>query len=246
MAILALHGFTGCGGDFAPLALLSSYEWHYPDLPGHGKMHSAQCTPEATVDWVNNLAKSIPSPKILLGYSMGARAALLHAVQYPQTWDAIILISGNPGIEDAVLRQQRRKSDEALALKVVSEGVPAFIDYWEQQAIIQSQGNIQPKWRKTMRSNRLKHSPEGLANSLRYFGQGQFPNLWPQLDTLKMPILCISGEEDTKYTEISTRIAQYTFAGKQIGIQQAGHCPHLEIPSISLDIMHDFLKKNTH
>lgn len=245
MEILALHGFTGCGDDFAPLAALSPFRWHCPDLPGHGQMHAAKCTPDAIADWVNTEAHSIQSPKILLGYSMGARAALLHAVQHPKMWAALILISGNPGIEDEITRQKRQASDQALAAKIESEGVRAFIDFWQQQALIQSQANIQPEWRSAMRGNRLKHTPAGLVSSICDFGQGQFPNLWPKLKQLKMPILLITGTNDTKYTDISTRIAQHLPATEQISIQNTGHSPHFEAPSQTLEILDSFIKKHT-
>src|SRR6056297_509909 len=113
--IFALHGFTGVGSDFAPFAkLFDATTWHCPNLPGHGPSPQLDCKPEATLDFIQSQVSDLrfqpsapqfqvsalsPQPSALLGYSMGARAALLHAMQFPKQWNALILISPSPGIE---------------------------------------------------------------------------------------------------------------------------------------------------
>ncbi|MFO8026722.1 MAG: alpha/beta fold hydrolase, partial [Opitutales bacterium] len=148
--ILALHGFTGLGTDFTPFAQLCGVgTWHCPSLPGHGPKPEPDCSPTATIDFIHTQAsglrsqpsasKSQPSTfnlqpstlNLLLGYSMGARAALQHAAQFPDFWDALILISPNPGIEDEGERVKRREVDGKLAQRIESEGVAAFIEFWQ-------------------------------------------------------------------------------------------------------------------
>jgi 2-succinyl-6-hydroxy-2,4-cyclohexadiene-1-carboxylate synthase len=170
------------------------------------------------------------SPHILLGYSMGARAALLHATQFPEAWDALILISANPGIEDETMRTQRRSADADLADSIERGGVDTFLEYWQQTPLIRSQQNIPADWLVAMQANRQKHKAEGLANSLRQFGQGSFPNLWPSLPKLKMPICLVSGTLDTKYTRIGERMLPSFDSPRttHLAIDGASHMPHLE------------------
>lgn len=265
MHILALHGFTGRGSDFAPFAERVGGEWHCPDLPGHGADPQLDCTPEATLDFVEaeranchsqpstfNVQRStfkVQGPSILLGYSMGARAALLHALAQPDAWDALILISPNPGIEDPAMRAERRASDARLAERVEHAGVAAFLQFWQQTPMIRSQQQIRPDWQAAMQTARVAHTPSGLAASLRQFGQGAYPNLWPQWPELKMPILLMTGQQDTRYSDIAKRLSSklstpltpLTLVHSHAIIAQAGHMPHLEAPECSVKVVQHFL-----
>ena len=243
--ILALHGFTGGGTDFAPFAKLCGGNWHCPNLPGHGPEPQIDCTPEATLRSVETerspLNAQSSTPNILLGYSMGARAALLHAVQNPDKWDALILISPNPGMEDTEARKERRAVDEKLARRIEEHGVDAFIEFWQNTPMIRSQKRIRKDWRDTMHAGRKQHTATGLATSLRQFGQGQCPNLWSELPKLTMPVLLISGTEDRKYTAIAERMASILPNCTLQEIKASGHMPHLEAPAASAHTITHFL-----
>ena len=115
---------------------------------------------------------------------MGARAALQHATRTPDAWEALILIGSNPGIEAAADRTERRRADEQLAARIEREGIPQFLRFWEETPLIRGQRSMPSDWRKRMQAVRLSHTAKGLAQSLRQFGQGSCPNLWPQLTQL--------------------------------------------------------------
>lgn len=247
--ILALHGFTGVGTDFAPFARLCTGTWHAPNLPGHGPEPPLDCTPEATINNIDSQASGLrsqvsvlrPPPPVLLGYSMGARAALLHACAYPDAWEALILISPSPGIEDPATRAERRRVDDKLARRIENEGVDAFIDFWLSTPMIRSQKKICADWRETMQTRRREHSAKGLASSLRQFGQGSCPNLWQDLDKLTMPVLLLTGAEDVKYTRIAQGMAERLPQASTHHIDGAGHMPHLEAPEKSAALINSFL-----
>ena len=246
MSILALHGFTGCGADFAPLAQQVDGVWHCPDLPGHGPKSQLDCSPKGTVDCINELLThhklAEASPKILLGYSMGARAALLHAAYHPDVWDALILISGNPGIEDETERANRRIADVELADSIERLGMQAFLEFWQETPLIRSQKHITSNLRTSMQANRLKNTSIGLAKSLRQFGQGDAPNLWPEIGKLTMPALLITGETDTKYTNIAQRMQAVLPHAFHVTIPNASHMPHLEQSDLVEKAIHAFLE----
>ncbi|PXA03868.1 hypothetical protein DDZ13_09510 [Coraliomargarita sinensis] len=243
--ILALHGFTGLGTDFAPFATLCGGNWRYPNLPGHGPPPQPDCTPETILSFVETERSAFntedSTPHVLLGYSMGARAALLHACRHPAAWDALILISPNPGIEDETERARRRDVDEKLAQRIELHGVERFIEFWQNTPMIRSQKKIREDWRSGMQIKRKEHTAAGLAASLRQFGQGSCPNLWPELAKLNIPILLISGSEDGKYVRIAERMLHALAEAVCETIEGAGHMPHLEEPKISAEIISDFL-----
>ena len=187
--------------------------------------------------------KSVASktPKIVLGYSMGARAALLHAIANPKHWDALILISASPGIESAAERSARAASDTALAQRIISEGVPTFLEFWQQTPIIRSQQHIRADWQASMQQNRLQHTAAGLAKSVEQFGQAACPNLWPQLNKLQCPILLISGKHDLKYCTIAERMQRALPQAQWSKIPDAGHMPHLEAPEATAAAIRRFV-----
>ncbi len=273
-SILALHGFTGSGEDFKEFSPFCHTLglWHCPDLPGHGTANDLDCTPEATVCFVqqqriameagpllscttdeqpphdpadttdNKGPSSTPPSHILLGYSMGARAALQHACAHPESWDALILISPNPGIESADGRTERRRVDDKLAQRIETDGAAAFIEFWQSTPMIRSQQRIRSEWRAAMRASRAQHTATGLARSLREFGQGSCPNLWPELSKLKIPVLLITGAEDIKYTRIAEQMASsFTPYTSHFTIPNAGHMPHLEQPGATAAAIDGFI-----
>ena len=244
MSILALHGFTGCGADFLPLAQQIGGEWHCPELPGHGPGSQLDCSPQGTVDYINKIIThhqaSDTTQKILIGYSMGARTALLHAAYHPEVWDTLILISSNPGIEDETERANRRIADAELADSIERLGMQAFLEFWQETPLIRSQKHITGNLRASMQANRLKNTSTGLAKSLRQFGQGDAPNLWPELGKLTVPVLLITGENDTKYTIIAQRMQAVLPHAFHVTIPNASHMPHLEQPDLVIKAIHTF------
>jgi 2-succinyl-6-hydroxy-2,4-cyclohexadiene-1-carboxylate synthase len=242
--IVALHGFTGRGSDFAPLQALTagSVDWLCPDLPGHGPDPQMDAGPEATIEGIHQVAEDNPTHRILLGYSMGGRAALHHALSNPDYWEALILIGANPGIYDPLERSQRREEDAILAKRIEADGIEAFMAHWQEQPIIASQSAIKPQWRTAMQEARKEHSAIGLANSLRQFGQGSIPNLWPKLRALHCPVLLITGGEDYKYTTISEKMLPLLPNGVHQILEKAGHMAHIEAPEAATTAIEDFLQ----
>lgn len=247
MFILALHGFTGCGADFAPLAQMIGGKWHCPELPGHGIESQLDCSPKGTVDCINKVLTNhqlkATTQKILLGYSMGARAALLHATHYLDLWDALILISGNPGIESEINRSDRRIADAELADSIERLGTKAFLEFWQETPLIRNQMGIPSDQQALMKTNRLKNTSLGLARSLRQFGQGRAPNLWPKIGKLAMPALLITGEKDTKYTRIAQRMQKILPSASHVTIPNTSHMPHLDQTDSVKKAIQSFLVK---
>ena len=247
MFILALHGFTGCGADFAPLAQIIGGKWHCPELPGHGPESQLDCSPKGTLDFINkaliHCQLSDTTKKILLGYSLGARAALLHATHHPDVWDALILISGNPGVENEISRSDRRISDAKLADSIERLGVKTFLEFWQEMPLIRNQREIPTNHQAFMQANRLKNTSVGLAKSLRQFGQGSAPNLWPKIGKLDMPTLLITGEKDTKYTNIAQRMEKILPNATHVSILNTSHMPHLEQSDSVEKVIKNFLSK---
>jgi 2-succinyl-6-hydroxy-2,4-cyclohexadiene-1-carboxylate synthase len=236
LIILALHGFTGGGGDFAPLAeAMPEFSWLTPDLPGHAPELSApgapsdDCGLEASLSYLDALfSKKDRAPVILLGYSLGGRLALRYALARLERCAALVLIGVSPGIEDPAERARRRAADELLAEKIISSGVASFLEEWQRQPLIATQARLREAWRAAMRERRQQLRAGGLTASLRQFGQGELAPVWERLGELRLPVLLCAGAEDEKYAALAKRMQADITGAELLLVPKAGHLAHLE------------------
>lgn len=248
--IVALHGFTGGGGDFAPLVeAWPEFAWRAPDLPGHAPDVSApgapgdDCGLAAGLRYLDALiAEKGHAPVILLGYSLGGRLALRYALARPGRCAALVLIGVSPGIEDAAGRAQRRAADELLAEKIISDGVPSFLEEWQRRPLIATQARLPEAWRAAMRERRRHLRAAGLVASLRQFGQGVLAPLWERLGELRLPVLLCAGAEDEKYAALAKRMLAEIIGAELLLVPKAGHLAHLENREAFVEGLRGFLR----
>ena len=108
-ALTFLHGFMGDPSD---------WDLVREELPDHEIV-----TPliKPADDWnagVDQLIDDVPERSVLVGYSMGARLSLAVALTRPEKCEALVFISGNPGIENEVARERRYAADCQIADRI--------------------------------------------------------------------------------------------------------------------------------
>jgi len=79
-----------------------------------------------------------------------------------------------------------------------------------------------------MQQQRLQLRAEGLAASLRQFGQGAVEPVQEKLSKLKMPVLLCAGADDEKYVEAAQAMHARIPQSELLLVPQAGHLAHLE------------------
>jgi 2-succinyl-6-hydroxy-2,4-cyclohexadiene-1-carboxylate synthase len=250
--VVALHGFTGNGADFAPLAQAwPELNWLAPNLPGHARDPHApeapkdDCSLQATLRYLDSVAASTAhKPKILLGYSLGGRLALHWALAQPNRWAALVLIGGSAGLTNRGDRAARKAQDEALARQILSGGVAAFLDEWRQRPLIATQAQLPASWLRAMDANRAQLRAEGLAASLRGCGRGELESVEDRLAELSLPVLWCAGAEDEKYAALANQMAARCPRGESFIVPQAGHMAHLENCSAFAQGLRAFLQKH--
>jgi 2-succinyl-6-hydroxy-2,4-cyclohexadiene-1-carboxylate synthase len=244
---MMLHGYTGTGRSMGALsrALECGHETLLPDLPGHGRSAAAGGGgfEEAVDQLVATLHAAGHRRAHWLGYSMGARLALGCALRHPDCVQALVLIGGRAGIEDAHERAARRAADEALAQRVESIGVEAFLEEWLAQPMFATLARRGPAFMATERRARLAHEAHGLAASLRALGPGAQPPLFAELPKLQVPVLLIAGALDERFVAIARDLASRLPRAELCVIEDAGHAVHLEQPESVRRVVRDFLRR---
>lgn len=247
--IVFLHGFTGSSKTWEPIIkqLPTSIRCIAVDLLGHGKTESPQQSDryqmrEQVLDLHTLLNSLHISDFTLVGYSMGGRIALAYALTYPDHVKRLVLESASPGIESVDDQQTRIKADESLAIKIAQEGLDAFIDFWQDIPLFQSQKKLPSKKRQAIRHERLQQSSLGLVNSLKGIGTGRQPSFWSQLVELNMPVTFITGELDRKFYLIAKQMIKTIADSQHIEVLGVGHAIHVENPVQFATIIMEQLK----
>ena len=243
--LVLLHGFTQGPGSWDQLVagLEAPYEIVRVTLPGHGPAGSASAQArlpfeEAAATVADAVAEVAgPEPATWIGYSLGGRLALRVALDRPDIVDSLALVGASAGIEEAPARAARVEIDERLAAGLERKGVEGFIDGWLNQALFarlsRSEAGVEERRMGTV---------EGLASALRLLGAGAQDPVWDRLGEIKVPVLLLAGEHDSKFSALAFRMA--AGIGDNAGISfvpGAGHAAHLERPQSVATILNRFL-----
>jgi 2-succinyl-6-hydroxy-2,4-cyclohexadiene-1-carboxylate synthase len=218
------------------------------DIIGHGWSGSPPTVDRyemsrAVDDLVEMLHRIGFERAVWVGYSLGGRTALQLAVQHPEAVSALVLEGASPGLATEQERADRIAADEALARKLETEGLEAFIDYWQSIPLWDSQKTtLTEPQRVALRQQRLAQRATGLANSLRGMGTGSQMWVGDRLGNLGVPVLLTAGRLDTKFSAIAAEMAQAIPDARLEIIEAAGHCAHLEQPAAFNAVLLDFLR----
>jgi 2-succinyl-6-hydroxy-2,4-cyclohexadiene-1-carboxylate synthase len=233
--LVLVHGFTQTArswGRFGQL-VAAGRQVVSVDLPGHGGSSTVRADLAGSGALVTEVASSDGAPFDLLGYSLGARVALHAALAAPPGLRRLVLIGGTAGIEDPVMREERRKRDDALAAEVEA-GPDAFLARWVAAPMFA--GVREPGL-----EERRRNTAEGLASSLRLAGTGSQAPLWDRLGELRAPLLAVAGADDVRFALAAARLARSVPGGVFSLVPGAGHAVHLAQPELCAVIVRRFL-----
>ena len=246
--VLFLHGFTGSSQDWENIIaqLPKNFNYYAIDFIGHGNSDSPDDKDLYTsVSIVNQLkeftSQVIDDKFILIGYSMGGRAALSYSVNYPETIEALILESSTAGIKDEDERKERIKKDEEIADYIFHHSIKEFIDYWMNMDIFNTQKRFANSKLEEIKRFKLNNNKTGLSNFLRGFGTGQMLPLYGQLKNIDAKTLLITGDLDEKFRIINNEMVSLFPSAEHVSLRNSGHNTHLETPDAFLKTVSSFL-----
>jgi len=234
--VVLVHGFAQTGECFGPFgeAFEEAHRVLRVDQPGHGGSLRHR---EATLEQAADLLVATCGGGTYVGYSMGARLCLHAALAHPGSVHQMVLIGGTAGIDDEAGRAARRREDEARAARLEAVGIDTFLAEWLEMDMFSGL----PRWAR-FDDERRRNTVEGLATSLRVAGTGSMASLWDRLGEIRCPVLCLTGEQDTRYGELAERlVAGFGGPARHVVVPGAGHAAHLEQPSSCSASVEEFL-----
>jgi len=232
---MLLHGFTGAPRSWSPVITHAELDRPplIPALAGHGRdWRSREAESfESEVTRLLSLAAKMESPRLLCGYSMGARVALGLLAREPSSFDAAVLIGVHPGLSDEAARNERRELDASRVRLLREESVAAFVAAWEELPLFASQRALCAETLANQRGIRLAHDAEGLARALQVLGLGEMPDYRAAITSAETPITLVTGSRDAKFSEIARGIAEENAQVDVDLVDGVGHNVVLEAPA---------------
>lgn len=221
-----LHGFTQTHHHWhGPASALARHvptaTLAFVDLPGHG----LAADDRTSITTAGAGLATLGGPGTWIGYSMGGRFALHAALAPASPIERLVLIGATAGIADPAERASRVADDERRARALEAEGLDAFLAAWLAAPLFATL----PAHAHGL-AHRRRNTVAGLAHSLRTAGTGTQAPLWEHLAGIEIPVLCLAGELDPKFTEIGQRLAAALPHGEFSRVPGAGHAAHAEQP----------------
>jgi 2-succinyl-6-hydroxy-2,4-cyclohexadiene-1-carboxylate synthase len=216
-----LHGSVGVAADWRPFAKRMAAAkvgtravdlWRFLEsgplpLAEFGAALNADATDEART-----------TPKVLLGYSMGGRLALHALLEKDHPWQAAVIVSAHPGLEDNALREARRAADSAWAAKALAGNWQTFLTEWNSQPVLGANMPRDEGASAAMASHRRE-----IARSFVDWSLGMQEALWDRLSQIHIPVLWVAGEKDEKFLELADRAVSALPQARLAVAPNAGH-----------------------
>lgn len=149
---------------------------------------------------------------------------------------ALVLEGAGLGPRNAAERETLTQRNAAWAHDLREGGVEAFMDWWETLPLFATQQTLSHEARARVRADRVAHTAEELAQSLKSCGQHRQAAEREALAALAclaqagVPVRYIAGELDAKYAACAQRLTAAVPQANATLIPQAGHNTHLEQP----------------
>ena len=232
---LLLHGFTGSPQSWRRVLSYAELDRTplTPTLTGHGLDWQSRAVQsfDDEVTRLASLASGVESPRLLCGYSLGARVALGLLVRQPRLFDAALLIGLHPGPADEAVRVERRKADASRARQLRQDGLATFVGAWEELPLFASQRGLPREVAVEQRSIRLDHAAEGLARSLEVLGLAEMPSYRASMASIDVPITLMAGALDPTFSEVAKVLEEENRHVDVEVVEGVGHNVVLEAPA---------------
>ena len=260
--IWCLHGFLGRGSDWKFLAdelSRAGLETSAPDL------FAASFEPQSMSQWatrfVEQVAQSPDTNRVLVGYSMGGRLAIHVLLAAPELFSRAVIVSGGLGIEGDLARADRIAADERWAERFERDEWSEVIGAWNGQRVFANSsfghGSRGADGGETLTRRSTRHplprgeggtvrdeaefSREALGVALRCWSPAAHEPLHSRLSSIRSTLLWVAGELDGKYVDVGRRAVRQIPNARLEIIEGAGHRVMFDQPERFVEVVREFL-----
>lgn len=173
---------------------------------------------------------------VLIGHGLGARAALLLAIERPRLPGALVLIS--TGAAPAA-KSVRRGVAERIHLAEAGEVQEA---YRNKKSEGREPRGMTPRERAEHHRLFLRNDASGYASA--GYAELLAPDLTERLGEVSCAALALTGEEDPEYHEDAQTLSTGIRDCESFLIEGAGRYAQLDRPEAALALIHDFFRKH--
>jgi len=233
--LVLLHGFSQSSKTWEEVAPCLAKDRFVvaPDFVGHGKTDNPTDASlyemNSVLEFLSALLHWIWVDRVdLVGYSMGGRIGLMYAATQPHRVASLVLESSGLGPQTIQQHQAMLKRDLDLINRLRENDIKAFMDFWEEQAVFESQKSLPADVQERLRVARRENDPQALALTVRGTGQHIMPDLSRKIAILPMKVMYIAGILDRRYLKIAEKIQHYE--NTSCVLLNTGHNTHLEAP----------------
>lgn len=237
--VLLIHGLGSAGGDwvlqFGPLAN-AGYRVLAPDMRGFGR---SSAPPEVTVqamaqDMVLFLERMSAVPAHVVGISMGGAIALQLALDHPEMVRRLVLVNTFARIRPLGLGGW---------LYFMARAVQTFLAGPERQAELVARRLFPHPHQQALRENLIRRisqtNPCAYRSAMRSLMQFDVRH---RLGELRMPVLVVTGAEDTTVPpSVQRALAQGIPGARHVVVEGSGHGIIADNPEAFNRILLEFL-----
>jgi 2-succinyl-6-hydroxy-2,4-cyclohexadiene-1-carboxylate synthase len=217
-----LHGAVGSAGDWREFAAATSADsiasravdlWRFLACEPMSLARFGEALNAEANDVGAGRAK-----RVLVGYSMGGRLALHALARADSPWDAAVIVSAHPGLEDADERRARLAQDAGWAAKSFGGEWRKFLEEWNAQSVIAGDA-----MRDADASAGLVMRRREIARSFVDWSLGAQEPMWGELGQIKVPVLWVVGERDEKFHGLGRRAVSLMPQARLLVTPDCGH-----------------------
>ena len=217
-----LHGAVGAAGDWREFAAAMSADsigsravdlWRFLACEPMSMLRFGEALNAEANDVSAGRAK-----RILIGYSMGGRLALHALAREDAPWDAAVIVSAHPGLENTDERRARLAADAEWATKAFAGDWQKFLSEWNSQSVLAGEAP-----RDAEASARLAMRRHEIARSFVDWSLGAQEPMWTALERIEIPVLWVVGERDEKFHDLGRRAVSLMPQARLAVAPGAGH-----------------------
>ena len=147
---------------------------------------------------------------------MGGRLALHAMLNQPRLWKSAVIISAHPGLKNESDRVQRREKDAEWSALALKGDWADFLAKWNAQGVLGGELEMPDRIK-------LKERRVSVARSFVDWSLGTQGDLTADLAKITCPTLWLTGERDTKFTQLAKVTVPQLQHGRHQVIPECGH-----------------------